>query len=238
MHGSDYQFPRPFRILVADDCEHSRALVEIALTDPMLSVEFRTDGSQALEVCQESLPDLVILDVQMPGATGIEVCQWIKTNCGNNFVPVILLTSQSELTDKVNGLNCGADEYITKPFQLPELFARVRAMLRIKDVTDHLQQTKELLKEKEKLLVAMQVGGAAAHELGQPLTALLLNCQLLARVCAGQPHLGDALSAIQEQCEIMRRTLGKLNSLTDYRTTKYVDDVQILDLRLNKQALV
>ena len=235
MEGPEQSAAKVVRILIADDDENARNLVQLAMSEPGIEVTTCCDGEEAIATLKLGLPDLAILDWQMPGATGIEVCQWIKENSGRVFVPVILLTSLGELDDKVHGLGCGADEYMTKPFQFPELLARVRALLRIKELTDSLRETQELLKEKEKLLVATQVGGAAAHELGQPLTAMLLNCQLLQRLVDGEkPQVAQVLQSVQQQCETMRKILGKLNSVTDFKTTSYVEDLQILDLGSGK----
>ena len=223
-------FSRTYKLLVADDCENSRALVEIALEDPRLEISFAVDGDNAIAVATTLQPDLAILDVQMPGKSGLEVCSWIKNNAGNGFVPVILLTCRSEIMDKVNGIDQGADDYVTKPFALPELKARVRALLRIKELTDRLRETKNLLEEKEKQLVAVQVAGAAAHELGQPLTALLLNCELLSQLEGSNAALKETLTKMVEQANAMRDILAQFNMLTRFTTKSYINDVQILDL--------
>jgi len=223
--------PRQVRLLVADDCDSARALVEIALCDEeAFDLCFVADGLTAIEKCEQQMPDIAILDMQMPGATGIEVCQWIKKKSGNEFVPVIIVTSQTEVTDRVNGLNCGADDYIVKPFALPELKARVSAFLRIKDLTKHLRDAHDKLEEREKQLVAVQVAGAAAHELGQPLTAMLLNCELMARIPSETPLFHQTLQAIQEQCSQMRDVLNKLNRLDQFKTKSYLGGLEILDL--------
>ncbi len=218
-------------MLLADDSEDALALVQIALQNDKLKFRANKNGEEAIASCAERLPDLAILDILMPGKNGLEVCEWIKQNCGQTFVPVILLTCQSELSDKLIGLNCGADDYITKPFSLPELEARVRSLLRIKELTDQLQQTRNLLAEKEKQLVAIHVAGAAAHELGQPLTAMLLNCELLAKVPADTEDFRLTVEAIQSHCRQMREILHQLNEVTEYRTTDYAGNLEILDLK-------
>ncbi|MCB0344357.1 MAG: response regulator [Bdellovibrionales bacterium] len=227
---------RPAKILIADDCEHSRNLIELALIEEGYDLRICEDGDQALSAFSEFQPDMLILDVQMPGASGIEVCRWVKSHA-TSFTPTMLLTSQAELIDKVNGLDCGADEYVTKPFALPELAARTRALLRIKDLTNRLQETQSLLAHKERELVASQVAGAAAHELGQPLTAMLLNCQLLAKLSErseieSKPELIDVLTRIEKQCKIMDHILKALNEVDSYRTRSYVGQLEIVDLSL------
>lgn len=231
---------RPAKILIADDCEHSRNLIELALIEEGYELKICEDGNEALEAFNDFAPDMLILDVQMPGASGIEVCRWVKSHAAC-FTPTMLLTSQSELIDKVNGLDCGADEYVTKPFALPELAARTRALLRIKDLTNRLQETQSLLAHKERELVASQVAGAAAHELGQPLTAMLLNCQLLTKLSErselqSKPELQGVLEQIEKQCKIMDHILKRLNEVDSYRTKSYVGQLEIVDLALGGES--
>lgn len=227
---------QPARILIADDCEHSRNLIELALMEEPYELKLCEDGDAALHEFREFKPDMLILDVQMPGASGLEVCRWVKSQ-SHCFTPTMLLTSQSELIDKVNGLDCGADDYVTKPFALPELAARTRALLRIKELTNRLQETQSKLAQKERELVASQVAGAAAHELGQPLTAMLLNCQLLSKLSEradveSKPELLDVLSRIEKQCKVMDHILKQLNEVDSYRTRSYVGSLEIVDLSL------
>jgi two-component system phosphate regulon response regulator PhoB len=89
-----------------------------------------TDGEEALTVLAERNPDLVLLDWMLPALSGIEVCRQIRRKPRTRDLPVIMLTARGEEADKVRGLNTGADDYLTKPFSLPELLARVKALLR------------------------------------------------------------------------------------------------------------
>jgi len=88
------------------------------------------DGEEALTIYAESEPDLVLLDWMLPALSGIEVCRQLRRKPGARNVPIIMLTARGEEADKVRGLNTGADDYITKPFSVPELLARVKAHLR------------------------------------------------------------------------------------------------------------
>jgi two-component system phosphate regulon response regulator PhoB len=89
-----------------------------------------SDGEEAMTVADEVRPDAVILDWMLPRMSGIEVCRQLRRKTETRSVPIIILTARSEETDKVRGLNVGADDYMTKPFSVPELVARVRALLR------------------------------------------------------------------------------------------------------------
>ncbi|WP_320041781.1 response regulator transcription factor [uncultured Desulfobacter sp.] len=115
-------------ILVAEDDIHIR----IGLTDTLESEGYQVieagDGNEALEAFDRKSPDLVLLDVMMPGKSGYDVCRAIRTK--DAMVPVIMLTAKGEEIDKVVGLKLGADDYITKPFGIHELLARIDAVLR------------------------------------------------------------------------------------------------------------
>ena len=224
--------PRNFNILIIDDEPDARALLGIALQNDQWTLRLAESGAEGIRLCDEQIPDLAIVDFLMPGTSGIEICQRIKEKAAQaqTFVPVILITSQTELCDKKDSLNLGADDYVKKPFSFAELEAQVRALLRIKVLTDDLHQTKNLLAQKEKELIAMQIAGAASHELGQPLTSLILNLEALTRCCANQPETAEIVSAIQQDAAALREIHSNLRNVSSYRTKAYSGGLSILDL--------
>jgi DNA-binding response OmpR family regulator len=115
------------KILVVDDEETMVRSLSALLTREGYAVAVATDGPQALEAARTERPDLILLDVMLPGADGIEVCRQIRTW---SAVPIIMLTAKTAEVDKVVGLEVGADDYVTKPFSPRELVARVKANLR------------------------------------------------------------------------------------------------------------
>lgn len=117
----------PARILVVDDEPTVREMVGLNLRADGYDVVFAADGDEALRVARESQPDLVVLDVMLPGRDGFEVCRILRHE---SHVPILLLSARSEEMDRIIGLELGADDYLTKPFAMRELVARVRAMLR------------------------------------------------------------------------------------------------------------
>lgn len=120
---------RPVDILVVDDERAVRDSLRRALELEGYRVELAEDGEEALRRLEfEPLPDAVILDVLMPGADGLEVCRRLR-GAGND-VPVLMLTARAEIDSRVAGLDAGADDYLSKPFALAELLARLRALLR------------------------------------------------------------------------------------------------------------
>ncbi|MDQ6720994.1 MAG: response regulator transcription factor [Candidatus Dormibacteraeota bacterium] len=115
------------KVLVVDDEAHIVELARLYLTREGYEVEGVGDGSQALARFGQVKPDLVVLDIMLPGADGIAICKEIRKQ---SQVPIIMLTARDEVTDKVVGLEVGADDYLTKPFHPQELVARAKALLR------------------------------------------------------------------------------------------------------------
>jgi two-component system response regulator MtrA len=114
-------------ILVVDDDTALAEMIGIVLRTEGFEPVFCADGSEALAVFKSSRPDLVLLDLMLPGKSGIEVCAELRTESG---VPIIMLTAKSDTTDVVRGLESGADDYVVKPFNPKELVARIRTRLR------------------------------------------------------------------------------------------------------------
>jgi len=115
------------KVLVVDDEDHIVELARLYLTREGYEVEGVGDGSQALARFGQVKPDLVVLDIMLPGADGLAICKEIRKQ---SQVPIIMLTARDEVTDKVVGLEVGADDYLTKPFHPQELVARAKALLR------------------------------------------------------------------------------------------------------------
>ncbi|TYP54927.1 response regulator transcription factor [Thermosediminibacter litoriperuensis] len=131
------------KILVVDDEPNILELVKFNLENSGFKVITAADGQQALDLVQEEQPDLVILDIMLPGIDGMEVCRILRRQRTTRDIPVILLTAKTEEIDKVLGLEMGADDYITKPFSPRELAARVKAVLRR---TDKVERSEKIIK--------------------------------------------------------------------------------------------
>lgn len=145
---------KPKTILIVDDVAVNIQLLTTYLASASDSYNLISakDGSQAIAKVRKYQPDLVLLDVMMPKMNGFEVCKVIKSDQQTKFIPVIMVTALNELEDKIKGIDSGADEFLSKPFNKLELLARVRSLLRQKYLHDELQEKViELEKTKEEL---------------------------------------------------------------------------------------
>ena len=135
----------PARILVVDDNETNRDILVTRLEKNGYQTLQAADGEEALASVKQNLPDLILLDVEMPKLDGFEVCRRLRKDASMAFIPIILCTARAASQDVVTGLDAGADEYLTKPIDQAAMVARVRSMLRIKELHDQVQaQAKDL----------------------------------------------------------------------------------------------
>lgn len=128
----------PPRILIVDDNETNRDILVTRLGLHGYELIQATDGEEALASTRDNLPDLILLDIMMPKVDGVEVCRQIKGDATFPFTPIILVTAKADSKDVVAGLEAGADEYLTKPIDQLALVARVKSVLRIKDLHDRV----------------------------------------------------------------------------------------------------
>ena len=144
----------PPRILAVDDVAENREIVVVRLKAHGYEIITAADGVEGLAKARAEKPDLILLDIMMPKLDGISVLKELKRDESLGFIPVILLTAKADRRDVVAGLDAGADDYLTKPFDQAALVARVRAMLRIKALHDLAQEQALRLAEQTKELAA------------------------------------------------------------------------------------
>lgn len=124
------EIEKPKRILVVDDEDSIREILTYNLDREGYEVIEAIDGEEAIEKIKNEQPDLVLLDVMLPKKDGVTVCKEVRYILGNTTLPILMISAKGEETDKIIGLEIGADDYITKPFQIREVIARVKANLR------------------------------------------------------------------------------------------------------------
>src|SRR5215468_10017888 len=132
-------------ILVVDDKLDTLLLVRELLTSRGYHVNTASDADEALQVIEAEKPDLILLDVIMPGRSGYELCRELKDNPATRLIPFVLITGLSEREDRVRGIEAGADDFLSKPIFPEELFARVKSLIKLKEFTDELESAETVL---------------------------------------------------------------------------------------------
>lgn len=127
------------RVLVVDDLLPNIKLLEARLTAEYFDVLTSTNGPEAIEACKAGLCDIVLLDIMMPGMDGFEVCTRLKADPSTSHIPVVMVTALDQAADRVRGLDCGADDFLTKPVDEVALIARVKSLSRLKVTMDELR---------------------------------------------------------------------------------------------------
>ncbi|MGA3292760.1 MAG: HD domain-containing phosphohydrolase [Candidatus Acidiferrales bacterium] len=135
----------PERILIVDDEAGARVALATLLRREGYEVREATDGAAALAECASFRPDLILLDIVMPGMDGFEVCRRIKATPETHLTPVVLITGLSGTEDRIEGINADADDLLSKPIDFNELLARTRSLLRLKQFTDELENAESVL---------------------------------------------------------------------------------------------
>lgn len=176
-------------ILVADDIEYCRDLLCAILEVEGYKVVCTADGQEALGVLNSQPIDLALLNVEMPGRNGVSVCRHVKSNPETCLIPVVLVTGLDDSQARLRGIECGADDYLSKPLKCEELLARVRSLLKVKRFTDELEPA-------EKVLCSL----ALSIEAKDPYTEG--HCGRLSRYCVA---MAKRLGLPQEQCVALHR---------------------------------
>jgi signal transduction histidine kinase len=205
--------PAPVSILVVDDAVENLRLLSNMLGEYAYEIRPVTGGRDALRAIEHAPPDLILLDVTMPEMDGFEVCRRLRA-LGHTDIPVVFLTALTDVENKVRAFEVGGDDYITKPFQVEEVLARVRLQLSLRAARKDLLRSIERLQELERLrddLVKMIV-----HDLRTPLTALLMQLQLLRMDLTGEAaQTADDATASATRLSSMASTLLDVSRLEE-----------------------
>src|SRR5947209_19868286 len=182
------QKQRSPRILVVDDKLDTLLLLRELLTSRGYEIITATEAEEAKQMVHSERPELILLDVVMPGKSGYDLCRELKEDPFTRLIPIVMITGLSDRDDRVRGIEAGADDFLSKPLYPEELFARVKSLLKLKEFTDELENA-------EAVLVALALG----IESRDPYTGN--HCERLARYAADLGHYigmdGDSLIALK-----------------------------------------
>jgi two-component system cell cycle response regulator len=157
------------RVLVVDDLPANIKVLEAKLTANYFTVVTASNGVDALRLAESESPDIILLDVMMPGMDGFEVCRRLKGDLKTSHIPVVMVTALSDISDRVTGLESGADDFLTKPVNDVTLFARIRSLSRMKRAMDEWRMREETC-DRFGFMATM----AGASEMDQPTGAVLI----------------------------------------------------------------
>lgn len=213
------------KIMIAEDDLTSRTMLKAVLSKWGYEVLAMANGDEAwVAMQQDDAPKLLILDWIMPGMNGPELCQKLRDQGKVNTLYIIMLTSKSERKDIIAGLEIGADDYITKPYDNDELRARI-------DVGKRMIALQTKLREKEKLQVVIEMAGAVCHELNQPLQAVKGYAELLLMdTSENEPNYGK-LKDIKDGADRIGQLTQRIMRISEYRTKGYMNNrTKIVDI--------
>lgn len=224
-------------ILLVDDNATNLSILVKSLSEAGYKVRVAQDGESAIAQIPYAKPDLILLDVMMPGIDGFETCRRLKAVPETQAIPVIFITALSDVFDKVKGFQVGAVDYITKPFEIEEALVRVSTHLAIQKLQNQLQtQTEQLQTEicdRQKAQEAVQVFlNAVSHDLRNPVTGGLMVLKSLQKEAEQQNGVVAVSSSIlQRMIQSHDRQLALINSLLETHAN------EMSGIRLERQAV-
>ncbi|WP_138497515.1 hybrid sensor histidine kinase/response regulator [Nostoc sp. PA-18-2419] len=219
------------RILAVDDTRDNLILVQTILESEGYEIDLASDGIKALQKIEQSPPDLILLDVMMPGMDGYEVTRRIRNNRAiNSYIPILLITAFHE-SSVVEGLDAGADDFIRKPFDTDELLARVRSLLRLKHSLDEQQK---MARQREDFVSRL------THDLRTPLVAAdrMLNLFEMETFCKISPEMKKAIAVMIRSNQNLMLMVNTLLEVYRFEAGKKTLNWEVCDLPEIAQEVV
>ncbi|MBD2525289.1 hybrid sensor histidine kinase/response regulator [Nostoc sp. FACHB-133] len=219
-----------YRILAVDDTRDNLILVQAILESEGYEIELASDGIKALRQVEKSPPDLILLDVMMPGMDGYEVTRRIRNNPAISYIPILLITAFHE-SSVVEGLDAGADDFIRKPFDTDELLARVRSLLRLKHSLDEQQK---MTRQREDFVSRL------THDLRTPLVAAdrMLSLFEMETFCKISPEMKQAIAVMIRSNQNLMEMVNTLLEVYRFEAGKKTLNWEVCDLREISEEVV
>lgn len=218
------QIPSRYVIMVVDDDDALQLYMKKILEEHYEVLQAYTVG-QALNYLQNDTVDLVLLDLMLPSVSGISLCRKIRETWKKKNLPIIVLTARTDLETKVESLEAGADDYITKPFHQQELQTRIKVQLRIKDLQ------KELIKT-ERLKAIIETAISANHEINNPLCAIINNTELIKAMpsISSNEEIVNLLDQVLTNSFRIDKTIKKMAKIIRPALSEYMPGIPMLDI--------
>ncbi|MDA3859740.1 MAG: response regulator [Melioribacteraceae bacterium] len=219
------------RVLVVDDQKDNVFVLEDRLKREGYDVLKAYDGQTCIDIAEEAAPDIILLDVMMPGMSGFEVCKVLTDSKTTKNIPIILVTALTEAEDLKEGFLAGAFDYVKKPFNRVELIARVKAALRF-------SESQKVMLEFEKVSTFSATVSTANHEIKQPLTLINLSTAAVNRELGKDEVNKDVIKKrigfIEDATRDIISVLDKLSSIKTPVLADWVNDVKLVELSNGK----
>ena len=204
-------------ILVVDDDQRNVRLVESILHGHGYTVLCAPDGEEALRVVESRRVDLLLLDVMMPKMSGFELCRLLRARPETQLLPIVMVTALNAIEDKVQGLELGADDFLTKPINRHELIAKVRSILRVRTLQEEVERQRTALEAANRELLTIQrfkesMSQMVVHDLKNPLAGIMGNIQLIQMQSTQLPpaRLGELLQRSLDSARQMARMIQNI----------------------------
>ena len=203
-------------VLIVDDDDRNLRLIRMILSQQEYTIICASSGSEALAVVEESMPDIVLLDIMMPEIDGFEVCKQLKSNEHTRHIPIIMVTALQEKEHRIRAMDAGADDFICKPIDQTELLIRVKSLLRLKMYYDRMQKSLDELFDKNRKLEELEaqkeyLTHMIVHDMRNPLNAINMSTELLLRRDnSGHDKLNVLLNTCKRSCTDLEQMIQNI----------------------------
>jgi DNA-binding response OmpR family regulator len=218
------------RVLLADDDELMRELIGAVLEVHGHDVELFSDGDAIWRAFQREPAGMVVLDWQMPGADGLEVCRRVRAHADGAYTYLLVITARAGMNSLETVLDAGADDYLSKPVTPEDIAARLRIAARRMETGAARRCAEEELRRARYLAGIGELSLALQHQINNPLAALLTNSALLSSGILSPEERAATLKVIDDQAQRIADVLRRLNALSDPRSVEYARGQKMVDL--------
>ncbi len=214
---------QPITLLVVDDNITNLDIMTAILEGDGYQILRANRGKQAISIAKQLTSNLILLDIDMPKMSGLEVCRFLKQDRNTKHIPIIFVTGMTDNETLREAFESGGTDYVRKPVNSIELLSRIKSVLDNEKLKKHLV-------EKEKLAGVLEMAGAVCHELNQPLQAMQLYLDIFKADTLNTEDLPRQIESLRQQMERIAEISRKIMHISKYESTDYVDGIKIIDI--------